>query len=149
MRKILILMVMALMITAAGTGLAFHERKEVAGMAVIFGAEPEPALTEERQDLVWRFQSLASEEPVGGLEKLEATVVHDGQQYGPFAARGSRREPGTYRTMRIFTAAGDYKVNLAFNKPGETERYTVEFDLHINDRAELEIPRRGTQATGS
>ena len=37
-------------VTAAafpGSATMFHETKEVAGLAVTFGAEPEPALTEE------------------------------------------------------------------------------------------------------
>lgn len=125
---------------AASWSFAVHERKEVAGMSVVFGAEPEPALTDERQDLVWRFRGLESEEPVEGLEALEVLVTHEGHEYGPFTARGSRREPGTYRAMRIFTAAGDYAAKLTFNKAGETERHSVDFDFQINDRAELEIP---------
>ena len=32
-----------------------HERKEVAGLMVLFGAEPESALTEEVEFLRWRF----------------------------------------------------------------------------------------------
>ena len=60
------LMGIATVLTAAiapDTSLAFHERKEVAGLAVVFGAEPEPALTEEIQFLAWRVNSLATEEP--------------------------------------------------------------------------------------
>ena len=38
---------------------ARHERKEVAGLTVVFGAEPEPALTGELQYLRWRIQTLA------------------------------------------------------------------------------------------
>ena len=48
-----------------------HDRKEVAGLVVIFGAEPEPALTGERQWLRWRFRS--GEEPFSEL--LDATAV--------------------------------------------------------------------------
>lgn len=122
------------------SGFAMHERKEVAGMLVVFGAEPEPALTQERQELVWRFRGLESEEAVPGLEELQVVVAYGDNEYGPFAARGSRREPGTYRAMRIFTEAGEYKAALTFNKPGETERHTVHFDFRINDRVEVEIP---------
>lgn len=143
LRKTMLLVVAISLTVAAGiTPAAVHERKEVAGMLVVFGAEPEPALTEEKQDLVWRFRGLESEEPVGDLEDLQVTVMHGEQQYGPFAARGSRQDPGTYRAMRIFTAAGDYKATLSFQKAGETERHAVEFDFHINDRAEFEIPGR-------
>lgn len=120
-----------------------HERKEVAGMMVVFGAEPEPAVTEERQELVWRFRLLESEEPVGDLENLEAVVVHDGTEYGPFQVRGSRREPGTYRTVRIFTATGDYSVSLTFTKAGETDSHSVDFDFRIANRNELAIPGDG------
>ena len=47
-----------------------HERKVVAGLAVVFGAEPEPALTEEIQFLRWRVSSLADQEAYEHLGKL-------------------------------------------------------------------------------
>ncbi len=125
-----------------------HESKEIAGMRVVFGAEPEPALTEERQELVWRFRSLESEEPVGDLENLEAVIVREGTEFGPFQVRGSRREPGTYRTMRIFAAAGDYSVQLTFAKAGEAERHSVAFDFRIADRSELTISGGGIHQAG-
>lgn len=140
------ILVLLLLLTASPS--SAHERKEVAGMMVVFGAEPEPAMTEERQELVWRFRSLESEEPVGDLENLEAIVVHDGTEYGPFQVRGSRREPGTYRTVRIFTAAGDYAVTLTFNKAGEADNHSVDFDFRIADRNELAIPGKGVHQEG-
>ncbi len=138
-----------LLLGAAGAGAAMHERKEVAGMMVVFGAEPEPAITEERQELVWRFRSLESEEPVDDLENLEAVVVHGNAEHGPFRVFGSRREPGTYRTMRIFTAAADYSVLLRFSKAGETERHSVDFDFRIGDRQQLAIPGESAPDSGA
>ena len=41
-----------------GNTAMFHERKEVAGLAVVFGAEPEPALTEERHHAEPRRRSV-------------------------------------------------------------------------------------------
>lgn len=140
--------IFALLLLLVAVPSSAHDRKEVAGMMVVFGAEPEPALTDERQELVWRFRSLESEEPVGDLENLEAVVVHEGTEYGPFQVRGSRREPGTYRTMRIFTTAGDYSVQLTFTKAGASESHEVAFDFRIADRSELSIPRDGDQQEG-
>ena len=50
----------------------FHERKEIAGRVVVFGAEPEPALTEEVEWLRWRFRSLATNEPFTDIEEASA-----------------------------------------------------------------------------
>jgi hypothetical protein len=121
----------------------FHERKEVAGLAVVFGAEPEPALTEEMQQLVWRVSSLEDEEAYTDMADATVTITHEGESYGPFDVRGSRRNPGTYQTQHIFTAAGEYNSVLTFKKGEETESHSVDFDFRIRDRADLEIPRRG------
>ena len=43
---------------APDSALPVHDRKEVAGLAIVFGAEPEPALTEEIQFLRWRVTTL-------------------------------------------------------------------------------------------
>ncbi len=53
----LLLVAVGAVVTAAavpGSTAVFHETKEVAGLRVVFGAEPEPALTEEMQFLRWR-----------------------------------------------------------------------------------------------
>ena len=42
---------LAVAVVAMGATMAAHERKEVAGLDVVFGAEPEPALTGEMQFL--------------------------------------------------------------------------------------------------
>ena len=52
----------------------FHERKEVAGLAVVFGAEPEPALTDEMQFLRWRVSSLSDEEPYTDFQDAEVVI---------------------------------------------------------------------------
>ncbi len=127
--------------TAGGTAV-FHETKEVAGLAVTFGAEPEPALTEEMQFLRWRIRSLADEEAYTDLQGAEAIIKHDGEEFGPFRVRGSRRDPGLYQTRHIFTAEGEYESVLSFRKGEEEAVHTVDFAFRIRERATLEIPRR-------
>ena len=127
---------------AAGGTAVFHERKEVAGLAVVFGAEPEPAITEEMQFLRWRISSLADEEPYTDLQGAEVTLKRDGDEFGPFAVRGVRRNPGQYQTRHIFTAEGEYETVLSFRKGEDEEVHTVDFTFRIRDRASLEIPPR-------
>ena len=117
-----------------------HERKEVAGLIVVFGAEPEPALTGEVQQLVWRFRGLESSEPFADVEELSAVITRDGTEYGPFTARMSRRDPGTAQTQHIFTAAGEYEVALTFKKKDDPQPHEVSFTYRIRDRKELELP---------
>ncbi len=119
-----------------------HERKEVAGLSVLFGAEPEPALTGEMQFLRWRVNSLAEEEPYRDLEDAEVTITLDGAEFGPFQVRAARRDPGLYQTQHIFTEAGAYESVLSFRKGEEAQVHSVEFTFNIRDRATLEIPGR-------
>ena len=70
-----------------------HERKEVAGLVVFFGAEPDPALTEEIECLRWRFTSQESNEPFNELADVSAVITQNGRKFGPFEARGGRRDP--------------------------------------------------------
>ncbi len=135
----------AAVVTAAavpGSTTMFHETKEVAGLAVTFGAEPEPALTEEMQFLRWRIRSLADEEAYTDLQDAEVVIKRDGEEFGPFRVRGSRRDPGQYQTQHIFTAEGEYESVLSFRKGEEKEVHTVDFTFNIRERASLEIPRR-------
>ena len=120
----------------------FHETKEVAGLAVTFGAEPEPALTEEMQFLRWRIRSLADEEVYTDLQDAEAIIKRDGEEFGPFRVRGSRRSPGLYQTQHIFTVGGEYESVLSFRKGEDEKVHTVDFTFRIRDRAGLEIPPR-------
>ena len=132
-------------VTAAalsGSATMFHETKEVAGLAVTFGAEPEPALTEEMQFLRWRIRSLADEEVYTDLQDAEAIIKRDGEEFGPFRLRGSRRSPGLYQTQHIFTVGGEYESVLSFRKGEDEKVHTVDFTFRIRDRATLEIPRR-------
>ena len=122
-------------------GLA-HERKEVAGLTVVFGAEPEPAVTGRMQNLRWRFRSPENQEPYADLQDAEVTIRRAGQEYGPFQARGSRREPGLLQTVHIFTEAGEYQVRLKFSKGKSSETHTVDFTFRIRDRRDLEIPSK-------
>ena len=132
----------ALGAAAPDSGLFFHERKEVAGLAVVFGAEPEPALTEEMQFLRWRVSTLAEETPYADMTGASVTITRDGETFGPFDVRGVRGTAGLYQTRHIFTAVGEYQSVLSFRKGEATEVHTVDFVFRIGDRAELEIPRR-------
>jgi len=124
--------------------LFFHERKEVAGLAIVFGAEPEPALTEEIQFLRWRVISLADGQPYTELTGAQVRITKNGQGFGPYSLRGVRGSPGQYETRHLFTELGDYESVLSFKKGEEPTLHTVDFRFSINDRAELEIPgRRG------
>ena len=135
----------AILIAAVAPDVApFHERKEVAGLAVVFGAEPEPALTEEMQFLRWRVSTLEGEEPYNEFTDAEVTITRNGDEFGPFALRRVRGTPGQYQTRHIFTDAGEYESVLSFKKGDEPEVHTVDFTFNINDRASLQIPgRRG------
>ena len=141
----LLLLAVGATITAAAfpaSTTMFHERKEVAGLAVVFGAEPEPALTEEMQFLRWRVSSLADEKPYTDFQDAEVIVKLDGEEFGPFTVRHARRNPGQYQTRHIFTAAGEYESVLSFRKGEEQEVHTVDFTFRIRDRQSLEIPGR-------
>ena len=141
----LLLVAVGAVVTAAavpGSTAVFHETKEVAGLRVVFGAEPEPALTEEMQFLRWRISSLADREAYTDLQDAEAIIKRDGEEFGPFPVRGSRRDPGLYQTRHIFTAEGEYESVLSFRKGEEEEVHTVDFTFRIRERATLEIPRR-------
>ena len=127
---------------SSGDSTMFHERKEVAGLAVVFGAEPEPALTQEMQFLRWRVSTLADQEPYGDLEDAEVTIKRNGAEFGPFRLRGVRGNPGQYQTQHFFTEAGEYDSVLSFRKGEETQVHTVDFTFNIRDRATMEIPRR-------
>lgn len=119
-----------------------HERKEVAGLAIVFGAEPEPALTDEMQFLVWRMSDLETEEVYTELSHAEVTISYQGEDYGPFELRPVRGNPGQYQTRHIFTDPGEYATLLQFKKGEESEIHSVDFNFRIADRADLEIPKR-------
>ncbi len=130
---------LALAVVALGATVAAHERKEVAGLDVVFGAEPEPALTGEKQFLRWRFLS-KDKTPFGDLEDITATVKRNGKTFGPFTGRITAREPGVVATQHIFTSAGEYEATLSFKKKGDATVHSVTFPFKIADRKTLEIP---------
>ena len=118
-----------------------HSRADVDGMSVLFGGEPEPMLDAERQNLVWRFTEADTDEPVTDLEKLQAVVKFGGEEFGPFTARGSRREPGLYQTFHIFSKPGDGEVTLSFMRDGNSKVHTVTFSFIVNSREDYVIPK--------
>ncbi len=141
----ILLIAVAATVTASASvnGMPMHERKEVAGLAIVFGAEPEPALTDEMQFLRWRVSKLADQEPYADFQDASVLVRRNGEEFGPFQVRGIRREPGNYQTRHIFTEAGEYESVLSFRKGDEETVHTVDFTFNINDRSDLEIPKRG------
>lgn len=130
---------LSLAVVAMCATLAAHERKEVAGLDVVFGAEPEPALTGEKQYLRWRFLS-KDKTPFGDIEGMSATVKRNGKTFGPFVGRMAAREPGVVSTQHIFTSAGEYEATLTFKKKGDATVHSITFTFKIADRKTLEIP---------
>jgi hypothetical protein len=130
---------LALTVVAMCATVAAHERKEIAGLEVVFGAEPEPALNGEKQFLRWRFLS-KDKTPFGDIEEMSATVKRGDKTYGPFTGRMAAREPGVVATQHIFTAAGDYEATLTFKKKGDATVHSVTFPFKIADRKTIEIP---------
>ncbi len=124
----------------------FHERKEVAGLAIVFGAEPEPALHEEIQFLRWRVSTLNDEQPYTGLTDAQVRITWNGEEFGPYALRAVRGTPGQYETRHIFTEPGVYGSVLSFKKGQEPTVHTIDFGFTINDRATVEIPGTRTGA---
>ncbi len=118
-----------------------HDRKNVHDFNVVFGGEPEPMVNDERQALSWRFTNADTNELVTDLEALEAVDTFEGKVAGTFTARGSRRDPGLYRTTHIFTMPGDGEATLSFKREGNDKVYTVTFSFNVASRKELEIPR--------
>lgn len=131
-------LILGLAVVALCATVAAHERKEVAGLEVVFGAEPEPAINGDKQFLRWRF--LKDKQPFGDIEELAATVKRNGKTYGPFTGRMTPREPGVVSTQHIFTSAGEYEATLTFKKKGEPAVHTITFAFKIGDRKTLEIP---------
>jgi len=130
---------LVLAVVAMCATLSAHERKEIAGLNVLFGAEPEPALTGEMQFLRWRFTA-QDKTPFTELEEIKATVKRDGKTHGPFTGRMTARDPGLVATQHIFTAAGDYEATLTFKKKGDATVHSVTFAFKIADRKTIEIP---------
>jgi len=118
-----------------------HSSADVAGMSVLFGGEPEPMLNDERQNLRWRVTDAKSKEPITDLTELQAVVRFDGEEFGSFTARSSRREPGLYQTFHIFSKPGDGEVTLSFKREGSSKVHTVTFSFSVNSRKDYEIPR--------
>ena len=118
-----------------------HDRKDVDDFHVVFGGEPEPMVNDERQALSWRFTNIDTSELVTDLEALEAVVTFEGKVAGTFTARGSRRDPGIYKTTHIFTSPGEGEVTLSFKREGNDKVYSVTFSFSVLSRKELEIPR--------
>lgn len=139
MRSFSIVATLIAVLAVAGVA-SSHERQEIAGMQVVFGGEPEPVLDGEICFLRWRFTDLESKEPVGDLEDLSATLSFDGKEFGPFEARGSRRNPGTYQTRHIFTKPGEGSVTLTFKKPGGDESHSLTLSFRVRPRKSIEIP---------
>lgn len=122
----------------------FHERKEVAGLAIVFGAEPEPALHEEMQFLRWRVSSLADEQPYSELEDANVRITKNGEEFGPFMLRPVRGSAGQYETRHIFTEPGEYGSILTFRKGEDPTVHRVSFAFTITDRASIEVPGKRT-----
>ncbi len=130
-----------LVLTVFGATAFGHDRTNVDDISVLFGGEPEPMVNDERQVLRWKFTDVDTDEIITDLETLEAVVTFAGKEAGTFTARGSRRDPGVYKTTHIFTMPGEGEVTLSFKREGNDKIYTVTFSFSVMSRKELEIPR--------
>ncbi len=130
-----------LVLTVFGATAFGHDRTNVDDISVLFGGEPEPMVNDERQVLRWKFTDVDTNEIITDLETLEAVVTFAGKEAGKFTARGSRRDPGVYKTTHIFTMPGEGEVTLSFKREGNDKIYTVTFSFSVMSRKELEIPR--------
>ncbi len=130
-----------LVLTVFGATAFGHDRTNVDDVSVLFGGEPEPMVNDERQVLRWKFTDVDTNEIITDLETLEAVVTFAGKEAGTFTARGSRRDPGVYKTTHIFTMPGEGEVTLSFKREGNDKIYTVTFSFSVMSRKELEIPR--------
>ena len=139
MNKMLRKLILVLIFFAAMA--SSHDRKNVDDISVLFGGEPEPMVNDERQVLRWKFTDVETNELVTDLEALEAEVTFEGKVAGTFTARGSRRDPGVYKTTHIFTTPGEGEVTLSFKQEGNDKVYSVTFSFSVLSRKELEIPR--------
>ena len=55
----------------------------------------------EVEFLRWRVSSLADEQRYVDLADAQVTIALDGAEFGPFALRQSRRDPGLYETRHV------------------------------------------------
>ena len=123
------------------TGIASsHERKEIAGLSVVFGGSPEPMLDNEVILLEWRITDLKTEEGGANLQDVSVIVKIDGKEFGPFETQSAFRNAGTYRTRHIFTKSGEGEATLTFNKEGEDMVHTLTLTFRIGSRGDIEIP---------
>ena len=88
--------------------------------------------------LIW--QSLTATFGIEHLKDLSVTIQFDGKEFGPFNARGSRRNPGTYQTRHIFTTPGEGEVTLSFKKAASDEVLTLTLPFAVHSRKSIEIP---------
>ena len=70
---------------------------------------------------------------------MSAVITRNGHEFGPFEARGARRDPGLRQTRHIFSEPGEYDVVLTFKKTGDPAAHSVTFAFTIRDRKDLEI----------
>ena len=136
----IVLSTLLLIASLCSTAIFSHERNKVDGMNVLFGMEPEPPMSEERQYLRWRFTDAETSEPVSDLEEVRVTITIGENEYGPFEARTSPREPGMYQTAHIFTMKLEGEAKLSFKKEGEDDLYSISFPLRVFTREEFAIP---------
>ena len=116
-----------------------HERREIDGMQVVFGGEPEPVLDGELQFLRWRLTELENKQPVTDLQEVQAKIRFDGKEFGPFEARSSRQDPGMYQTHHVFTKAGEGEATLTFKREGKNEPLSLTVPFRVVSRKSIEI----------
>lgn len=140
-RKItLVLVSMALLLTAATPAALAHESKAVGSWTVTFGMTPEPVFTGAFYKTTWRFLD-AQGNPVRNLKELTVTILYDGKAYGPFVVREAHGNPGLYETPTIFERAGAYRfiLNGKAEAAGVDVPFEVEFHKDILDASVITV----------
>ena len=110
--------ILPLMAAVSVAATAFgHERREIAGMQVVFGGEPEPVFDGEICFLRWRFADLESKEPVADLEDAKATNRDSVSPKNAIAGSSRVRspiQPETAENRRRLLPAGHLPWRVGF-----------------------------------
>ena len=143
MIKLIQLVFLAIAGVAVGTSAWAHSVAEdaEAGIKVLFETGPLPAMTQQKSEMVFLIRDLNAEQgadPVAGLiENVEVVIHYEDKVWGPFAVKEGQRNPGRIALEKVFAYAGEYEVELSFNKTGDDRRITLHWDTDIGDWGSL------------
>ena len=125
--------------------MAPHETKytDDGKYAVLFGASPEPLLTEEVHKLEMQITLKENGSLFSGIKDAQAVLVKKGQELKTFAMPESAvwsKGEGWYESeVFIPTLNGEYNANVTFSFDGK--KYSLQFSEYVNNRAAIQIPK--------